>query len=162
MEDLSAPPHNLAPLHVVIARQLKMGHQFLAGVTLNYNGCRQLFLTNALRLAQVEMKRLVEEDHLLHRDGGILNILFSPGLTSAKFIDWGRYAEHKVCTISTWNPQWYILITKALIVYLLFVRSGMMRLKNDLPLLEINSYMRRLSCAKTFQHTSTQSATVVD
>ena len=107
MKDLTAPPDNLAPLHVIIARQLKKGDNALAGVHLDSKGCRDLFLVNALDLAKVEMKRLVEQYHLLHTDGGLLNILFNSELTRAEFIDWGDYSESDVC-IPTWNPCWYI------------------------------------------------------
>ena len=108
MKDLSAPPYNMAPLHIIIARQLKSRHRALADIKLNYEGCRELFIRKALDLAKVEMKRLVHEHQMLHQDASLLNILFNPELTTAEFIDWGVYSEHDVC-IPTWNPHWYTL-----------------------------------------------------
>ena len=108
MKDLSVPPYSMAPLHIIIARQLQSGHHALAGVTLDYEGCRELFIRKALDLARVEMKRLVDKHQMLHRDAGLLNVLFSPELTSAEFIDWGVYSTHDVC-IPTQNPHWYNL-----------------------------------------------------
>ena len=107
MKDLSAPPYDLAPLHVIIARQLQVGSHTLAGVPLDYKGCHKLFVGEALNLARLEMQELVDSHQLLHRDGGLLNILFSPGLRRAEFIDWGVYSIHDVC-IPTWNLCWYI------------------------------------------------------
>ena len=149
MEDLSAPPHNLALLHIIIARQLQTSVQSLAGVTLDHKGCHQLIVDVALKVAKSEMQRLVLSHQLLHRDGGLLNILFDPDLKSAKFIDWGVYTEHSVC-IPAWNPCWYISPRHWQYVFPLSNRSGMIRLKMNLTKLEGDSERRRISGAMDF------------
>ena len=101
--DLSAPPHNLAPLHLVIANELHAGHRTLAGVKLgSWEGCQRLFTDKAPALVELEMKRLVREYQMLPKVVSTSDVLFSRGLTSAAFINWEAFSEHPVC-IPTWN-----------------------------------------------------------